>query len=483
MNSSVLQGRNPDLPLTLGLHTGDKLVITHWLRVLPEQRYVGRALWQGRSVLAKLYIGAKAQRHFQRELTGVQSLAQQELNTPQLLASDFDAAFGGWILFEYLEDSQSLEQQWQQHAAEPVLSAAQETVLAQALTSIARMHTQGLWQKDIHLDNFLVHNERLYIIDGGGIAQQTLGQPINQAAAINNLAVFFAQLPRALEAHLQTLLAYYLQTNATYDIPLSQLQTKIQDVRDWRVKDYLKKTARDCSLFSLRKDSQGISAAQRSYLPEVQPLLDNPDAFIEQGHIYKTGGAATVARVEHANKSWIIKRYNIKNVAHWLKRCWRPSRAWHSWQAAHRLAQLEIPVANTIAVKEQRTLGLRRTAWLITEYCGEQDLIERFKPYVDTAEIPESDVQSLKFLLDSMICEKISHGDLKGHNILWHNDRCLLIDLDAVRAHQCPRSFARAFSRDRARLLRNWPTDSPLYQYLDKYLPQVNACASKKEAG
>jgi tRNA A-37 threonylcarbamoyl transferase component Bud32 len=264
-----------------------------------------------------------------------------------------------------------------------------------------------------------------------------------------------------------------MQTNATHALPLQELHSKTQQVRDWRVKDYLKKTARDCSLFSVRKNSRGITAVQRSYVAEIEPLLANPDQFIEQGHIYKTGGAATVARVEQGNKSWIIKRYNIKNMAHWLKRCWRPTRAWHSWQAAHRLQQLEIPVANTIAVKEQRTLGLRRTAWLITEYCGEQDLIARFQPYIDNAQVPEADLTALQLLLNSMIREKISHGDLKGHNILWHNDRCLLIDLDAVRAHSSPRSFVRAFSRDRARLLRNWPQESPLYKLLDQHLPQL----------
>lgn len=473
MNSSLLHGRSPDLPLTLQLHTGDALVITQWLRVLPEQRYVGRATWQGRSVLAKLFVGPKAQRHFQRELTGIQSLAQQQLDTPQLLASDFDAAFGAWILFEYLEDAQSLEQQWQQYAADPMLSSAQEKVLAQALASIARMHAQGVWQKDIHLDNFLLHNQRLYIIDGGAIAQQTLGQPISQESALKNLAVFFAQLPRELTEHVRDLLRHYLSVNATHELALPELYHHIQQVRDWRVKDYLKKTARECTLFSVQKNSRGITAVQRSYEAEIKPLLAQPDTFIEQGHIYKTGGAATVARVEHGTKSWIIKRYNIKNLAHWLKRCWRPSRAWHSWQAAHQLQQLEIPVADTIAVKEQRILGLRKTAWLITDYCGEQDLIDRFAPYVDTGQVPESDLNSLIFLLKSMIREKISHGDLKGHNILWHNNRCLLIDLDAVRAHSCSQRFARAFARDRARLLRNWPQESPLHTLLDQRLPQL----------
>lgn len=474
MNSSQLQGRSPQLPLTLGLHTGDELVMQQWLRVLPGQRYVGRGTWQGRSVLAKLFVGSKAQRHFQRELSGVQHLAQQQLPTPQLLACDYDAAFGGWILFEFLEGAISLEQQWQRVAALPLLATEQQQVLGQALRCIAAMHNQGLYQHDIHLDNFLQHASQLYVIDGGGIAAETVGQPLGTEAALKNLAVFFAQLPAALDQHLDSLLAVYLQAASGQHILLSQLRRQVSMVHAWRIKDYLRKTARDCTLFSVQRSASGVVAVQRQHLEAVAELIGSPDSFIDQGHIYKTGGTATVARVEHQGKRWVVKRYNIKNLLHWLKRCWRPSRAWHSWQAGFLLELEDIPAVQNVAVREQRWLGLRQEAWLISEYAGEQDLIDRFAPYIESAAVPTADLQQLQQLLASMIRAKISHGDLKGHNILWHNGRCLLIDLDAVQQHTRHGSFARAFKRDRARLLRNWPQDSPLYRLLDKKLPQID---------
>lgn len=474
MNSSQLQGRHPELPLTLGLHTGDELVVQQWLRVLPGQRYVGRALWRGRSVLAKLFVGGKAQRHFQRELNGVQLLLQQGLTTPELLASDYDAAFGGWVLFEYLDGAQSLDQQWQQVAGQPVWTPGQQQVLEQALACIAQMHRKGLWQGDIHLDNFMLHNGQLYIIDGGGIASETPGQPLTTETALKNLAVFFAQLSPELDDWLEPLLKIYIEQGRQQNIQLASLRDAIAKIRRWRIRDYLKKTARDCSLFSVSKSRSGITAIQRSRIGEVAELIATLDRFIESGHIYKTGGAATVARVQHKGQSWIIKRYNIKGFLHWLKRCWRPSRAWHSWQAGFLLELEGIAVVQNVAVRERRLFGLRRQAWLISEYAGEQDLIDRFAPYIDSGEVPEQDLLSLQQLLAGMIRAKISHGDLKGHNILWHNDRCLLIDLDAVRQHKSHGSFVRAFKRDRARLLRNWPQDSPLYLLLDKHLPQID---------
>ncbi len=53
MKLSELSGREPALPLSLALDNGQSLLIEQWLRVLPEQRYVAKAQWQGRSVLVK----------------------------------------------------------------------------------------------------------------------------------------------------------------------------------------------------------------------------------------------------------------------------------------------------------------------------------------------------------------------------------------------------------------------------------------------
>ena len=72
MKLSELTQRTPPLPLNLELENGQVLVIEQWLRVLPEQRYVGKGQWQGRTVLAKLLIGHKAARQYQRELLGAQ---------------------------------------------------------------------------------------------------------------------------------------------------------------------------------------------------------------------------------------------------------------------------------------------------------------------------------------------------------------------------------------------------------------------------
>ena len=118
-------GREPALPLDIQL-AGQSLQLQGWLRVLPGRRYVGVGVWQGRRVFAKLLVGAGAERHFQRERDGARLLAEQGLETPQLLAEGHEPGDGGWLLFEYLEGCQSLSERWAQVAEQPVLSDAQQ---------------------------------------------------------------------------------------------------------------------------------------------------------------------------------------------------------------------------------------------------------------------------------------------------------------------------------------------------------------------
>lgn len=471
-------GRTPQLPQLLQLPGGD-LQLQQLLRVLPGQRYVALAQWQGRPVLAKLLVGNKAARHFQRELDGARQLAEQGLNTPHLLAYGLCEGEGGWLLFEYLQGAESLWDAWRAVEHHSLLSVEQQAVLASALASIAQMHRQGLWQADLHLDNLLRHDGQLYVIDGGGVQVEIAGQPLSRKRVLENLGVFFAQLPVELTPFIEELLVHYLLVNGEHALPLEALLGEVTKVRQWRLRDYLRKAARDCTLFAAKIGAFGLRVVRRADQSTLQPLLENIDRLTEQGHIYKTGGAATVAQVQLQGRSLVVKRYNVKSLGHWLKRFWRPSRAWHSWIAGNRLQLLGIATPQPLAVLERRWCWLRGRAYLITEYCGGQDIIARFQAFHDGSP-PETDLLALDRLFAALLRERISHGDFKGHNLFW-DDRLAcwsLIDLDAMQQHRSARSFARAYARDRARFLRNWPADSALHQLLNQRLPLTPAVGS-----
>ncbi|WP_085701061.1 lipopolysaccharide kinase InaA family protein [Pseudomonas sp. B26(2017)] len=468
-------GRTPSLPLTVSLADAAgaaDLQLLSLLRVLPGQRYVGAGVWRGRPVLAKLLVGNKAARHFQRELEGVKLLAAQGMTTPLLLADGLKDGEGGWLLFEFLEGAESLGDAWNKVESLPVLADEQSAVLAEALGAIGQLHGKGLWQEDLHLDNLLRHGGQLYLIDGAGICVETAGQPLSRQKVLENLGVFFAQLPKSLEPFTEELLVYYLLSNSEHALPLEALQKQIDKVRAWRLRDYLIKVGRECTLFSVKRGAFGLRSIRREEEPAMLPVLEQADALLDQGHLYKTGGAASVGKVEVAGRTLVIKRYNIKNFAHWLKRFWRPSRAWHSWREGNRLAFLGIATPKPLAVLETRFFWLRSKAYLITEYLAGPDIIERFAPYVESGEAPEAELQALDQLFARLIAERISHGDFKGHNLFWQEDRWALIDLDSMCQHGSAGSFAPAYARDRARFMRNWPESSALYRVIDQRLPK-----------
>ncbi|NBA93969.1 lipopolysaccharide kinase InaA family protein [Pseudomonas sp. R5(2019)] len=478
MRLSELQnaGRTPTLPMSIELADGAgsaQLQLLSLLRVLPGQRYVGAGIWRGRRVLAKLLVGPRAARHFQRERSGVQRLAEQKLTTPALLVDGLKEGEGGWLLFELLEDAHSLGDAWSAVEQLPLLADEQQAVLGEALGAIARMHAKGLWQEDLHLDNLLRHHGELYVIDGAGVRVEEAGKPLSRQRVLQNLGVFFAQLPHHFEPFTEELLVQYLLVNGEHALPLEALQKQVDKVRAWRLKDFLGKVGRDCTLFSVRTGAFALRAIRREEEPAMLSVLADADALLERGHLYKTGGAASVGRVEVDGRSLVIKRYNIKNVLHWFKRFWRPSRAWHSWVEGNRLAFLGVATPKPLALLERRFCCLRRRAYLVTEYLPGPDIIEHLAPYVASGQVPEAELQALDQLFIDLTRERISHGDLKGHNLFWHDQRWALIDLDAMCQHQSQSSFAVAYARDRARFLRNWPSDSALHQMLDQRLPTV----------
>lgn len=475
LSELVRSGRAPTLPLTVTLADAAgaaDLQLLSLLRVLPGQRYVGAGVWRGRPVLAKLLVGSKAARHFQRELQGVRLLAAQGMTTPLLLADGLKDGEGGWLLFEFLEGSESLGDAWAEVESLPALADEQTAVLAEALDAIGRLHGKGLWQEDLHLDNLLRHGGQLYLIDGAGVRAETAGQPLSRQKVLENLGVFFAQLPKSLEPFTEELLVYYLLSNSEHALPLEALQKQIDKVRNWRLRDYLIKVGRDCTLFAVQRGAFALRAVRREEEAVMLPVLEQADALLDQGHLYKTGGAASVGKVEIAGRALVIKRYNIKNFAHWLKRFWRPSRAWHSWREGNRLAFLGIATPKPLAVLEKRFLWLRRSAYLVTEYLPGPDIIERFAPYVENGQAPEAELLALDQLFARLIAERISHGDFKGHNLFWQTDRWALIDLDSMCQHSSVGSFAPAYARDRARFMRNWSDSSALYQVIDQRLPK-----------
>ena len=445
-------GRRLLVPSAIALDDGRELVIERWLRILPGKRLTGIGSWNGRTVLAKLFVAASgSERHWQRECRGIDSLKQYDLATAKLLASGRLEGTGYFVLSEYLDGA---------HCPDATVVGELESVFE----AVGRMHARGILQEDVHLGNFLLKDDCLYVIDGDAIRPAGADRE-----RLENLALLFAQLSPATLSGLQAdLLAAYRKGNPDLAVDAAQLGTSIVRAREARLADYLDKCLRDCSLFKSARRADRFFSLVRGEADFLAPLIADPDAWLEQGTPLKRGRTATLSLVELEGRKLVIKRYNIKGAGHALSRAWRPSRAWHSWVEAHRLRFLGIATPRPLALIERRLGPLRGRAWLITEYCEGANLQERLaaEPH-----LPPEIGEAVRHLFAQLAAARIAHGDLKATNFICSGNALCVLDLDAMRQFDSEAAWRKAWQKDRARFLRNWPEGSALRRDMDAALP------------
>lgn len=460
-------GRKPPAPFRIRLGDGGELLVRALLRVLPGKRVVGDCIDAGGARrLVKLFIDKHSARHWQREHEGIAALAAAAIPTPALVAAQPLAAGGHALLTDFLDGADTLLDGWRPFAASAPGDERAIALLAPAFALLGRVHAAGLSHDDLHFGNFLRHAGRLLLIDGDAVRRHGAGA-LGEKTTARDLAMLLAQLPRTWDGHTAPLLAAYRGSHpqAPGDAALARA---LKEERAWRLRDYLAKTGRDCSLFKVDQRFDRFTAVVRAQADGLAALVADPDRQIDAGRLLKRGNTCTVARVDIDGRPMVVKRYNLKNARHALSRLWRPSRGWHSWREGHRLRLFGIPTPAPLALVEERWGPLRGRAWLVNDYCAGTDLLSLLDP---AAAPPPAIAASLHTLFATLHRERISHGDLKATNLLWDGSAVNLIDLDAMRQHRSTASHARAWRRDRHRLLRNWPQDSALQRWLDATLP------------
>lgn len=286
--------------------------------------------------MVKIFQGRKNIRYWKREKRGIELLQRRDIATPALLFAGTLANKTTPVLITRLvAKAETALERWERCSDD-----AGRLRLLLALTGIiAQQHKRGLWQEDLHLGNFLLHADEIFTIDGDAIHAKIESAPLPQRISRRNMALFLAQIPPIYEYLFEAILKHY--TSFTDQSPQeweTLLTTELPQQRRKRRHAYVSKAFRTCSEFT-RLRQKGQLLIHRSDAPAqlVQQLQRNPDALIHQGEILKNGNSATVVKTELGAREWVVKRYNIKNPWHMLKRCLRPTRAAISWGNAHRL--------------------------------------------------------------------------------------------------------------------------------------------------
>ena len=470
MNSSTptaLALSTPQTPFTLPI--GEAVFVgENILRHLPGKRLVAAGRWKDREVVAKIYFDPSRHAiHAAREIRGVEAMTKAGVLTPPLLHQTQQATLSV-LLFGRIHPAESGMQRWE---SADTHAEGLET-LRVLVTAVAAHHEAGLLQEDLHLDNFLFSNEGLYTLDGGGI--QIDKAPLAQEKALNNLALFFAQLQPRYDFMVEALYAHYAQQRKI-ETDLPRLRERIAKRRAERKKEFLDKAFRRCSAFETSKDRRHFAVWDRRYdSPALHSMMQDPDALMRQGQILKDGNTSTVASVEVDGKQLLIKRYNLKNPLHALNRAFRETRASISWCNAHRLVFYGIATPQPVALIEKRLGPIRRVSYFVCEYIA----ADNAATYLRSETVPDTSkrkvIENICVLFGQMRDVRIAHGDTKAHNFLVLEEVPYLIDLDAMREYKSPRKAAHAQLQDIKRFLQSWKKHPDLAM-------QFEACVHSKE--
>lgn len=446
-----------DLPLPAQISLGgDQPPITcdRLLRLLPGRRLVLSGRWssegQEQRVVLKLFFREK---DWLKEMDGYQRLCEAMITAPAcLLGWEAEAKDVYAIIYEYI-DGQSLYRLWQ----EADTPAAKTACMVQAAAVVAKLHDYGLCQTDLHLDNFMVSQGSLYTLDGGSIEQGV--SPLDKKASLENLALMLAQVPAKHDGQIAQVCETYNSTNPCVQLQPEEVKQEVAKRRSLRWHHYKKKLFRSCTEFIAAKSASRFQVWRRDCdSPALQSLLANPDVYIEAGEKLKEGNSATVAKVEIDGRRLVVKRYNLKNWRHRVSRCWRPTRAWHSWINAHLLGFSGIQTPQPVAMIEERNGPLRGRGFFIAEACDSPDMLQvvaRLEKEEASASQLEALSLQVKEVFDALRVSRIVHGDMKATNLLVTEQGISVIDLDAMAEKQNP-TLSKGLAKDLQRFLKNW---------------------------
>ncbi|RKZ94963.1 MAG: hypothetical protein DRQ40_04735 [Gammaproteobacteria bacterium] len=420
---------------------------TKVLRLLQGKRLVVKAENNGQQLVIKLFsLAKKGKRELSREQRGYQLAVQSGVNVAKLVFIVDELAGYCAIAYQYLD------------SARPFVDKKKTLAryVDKLLHLVATLHGFGIYQSDFHLNNILIANDGLHLIDLASVEQEKPDQPLSKQKSLANLAVLVVQFkPKQQQILIGHLQQYYKMRNWQFDIDeQDKFNAYVDKAWQKRKKIYLKKRFRNCTMTAYKQTFSQQYGFCRSFFDMVgDEFINNIDELMLNGTMLKAGNSSTVVQVNYLGKELVIKRYNIKNFGHFLKRCYRPSRAAMSWKNGNLLELLGIPTPQPLGFIEQRFGPFRKTAYLICERSGGQELSRVFKSRGPS----EEELSRLKDIFETLKRYQISHGDLKASNfLLKKKGKIELIDLDAMREHQSYKAFFHAFNNDKARFIRNW---------------------------
>lgn len=429
-----------DCPFQLSVERDDPrrtelLLCTILLRNVPGKRAVYRAQWNHRQVIVKVFLhGMHAARHLKREWRGLVGLQQRDFSVPQPLFYGRTAEGQRVLVMENIGDALSVQRLFKE-ASEPMQMLR---LLDPVCCELARYHSKGILQRDLHLGNFLSQADRIVAIDAAQVRFHS--RPIGKRKSLAQLAEVASFLPPACGPSLQSLYEKYFATRR-WSLQASDqawLRKKAQWYKNRAIDRVLRKYRRSNSRHQsvTAPGYRGLLDRQFCHGGDAGELVTHLDALMEAGEILKRGNTCCVSRLRWNGRDIVVKRYNHKGLIHSLRHTLKTSRARRGWAASHRLCLLGIGTPEPLAYIERRKGPLVWCSYLIHEYVPGRKLSDLLRDSTVGENQRRRHIAQVLEVLDKLGHHRITHGDMKHSNILIRAGRPVLTDLDALTVHR-----------------------------------------------
>lgn len=431
----------------------ERLLCTALLRVIPSRREVYDALWGNSSVIAKVFSHKiSARRHLKREWRGLNLLASRGLSAPKPLFYGRTEDRRWAVVVEKIADSST------------VLDVFQKTpdpnkklnLLVLVCKELAKQHTKGVLQKDLHLGNFLLGNDKVFALDVGQM--QFMHRKAGRKNSISQLAMLASYVPDSNTQSITTLCEEYFKARGWRMGKSDQItfQKQLAVHRKRSLRKGLKKCLRTSKRHLRIKTNRYIAMFDKVFCQETKPLgfIEQIDILMDEGQILKNGNTCYVSRLIWQGQDVVVKRYNHKGFIHSLRHTIKKSRARRGWLQGHRLGILDIATPKPLAYIEQLKKKFVWKSYLVTEYVEGQKLYDLLQNSNITKEQRLMIIHQINELLDKMGKYHITHGDLKHTNILVTNNGLVLTDLDGMKVHKWRWTYKSSRTKDLQRFVK-----------------------------
>ncbi len=428
------------------------VVCDQLLRDVPGKRQVYKGSLLGNDVLIKIFSTSLAGKtKLLKEWQGFKRLNEKGFNVPKLYSFG-KTKNGRWIMvIEYINNSSpAISTYYNCDSNEKKLQLVEKIG-----SYVAKLNEAGIMQKDLHLGNFLFSDDTIYALDPTGMAFHKY--PLDRPNSLQQLATVSWYIPEKLRDSSGIYHEYANHRGWQFDEKDTRhIKKYLKKHMKKEIDRQLKKSLRTSTRYIKKISNNTITVSERYFYEAVkqEALALKIDELMDNGDILKLGNTCYVSRVNVNGFDTVIKRYNHKSIFHSFRHTIKKSRARHSWLNAHRLTMLGINTPEPLCYIERYKGKLLWNSYIITKYIPGKNLNTIFNDQSTTSDFKNKSFieKKVKDIIASFHANRLTHGDLKGSNILIADGLLYITDLDAMIIHKTALLFANRKKKDIDRL-------------------------------